>query len=146
MRITARFLALVVALTWAAAWVGALWLMWRPALEARLSFTDFEAVADITTGGPARVLVSLVALAAIALAVPPVMLALLPARLGARPNRAAQPAAVMSDDVTAVRARVERLEAEVRGLRERAHDAADRPEHLAPPAQPVRPTDDHAHV
>jgi hypothetical protein len=145
-RITARFLTLVVALAWAAAWVGALWLMWRPALEARLSFTDFEAVADITTGGPARVLVSLVALAAIALAVPPLLLALAPARLGTRPARAAQPVTATPDDVAAVRARVERLEEEVRGLRERAHGTADRPERLVPPAQPTRPADDHAHV
>ncbi|MER3420275.1 MAG: hypothetical protein C4290_07020, partial [Chloroflexota bacterium] len=93
MRSIARLVTLIIALAWAVAWVGALWLMWRPALEARLSFTDFEAVADITTGGPTRLLASLVALAAIALAVLPVMLALAPARLDARPTRVAQPAA-----------------------------------------------------
>jgi hypothetical protein len=146
MRITARFLTLVVALAWIAAWLGALWLMWRPALEARLTFTDFDAVADITTGGPARLLVSLVALAAIALAVPPLMLALAPARLGARPPLVTRPAAATPDDVAAVRSRVDRLEEEVRGLREAMRGTADHPAGLVPPAEPSQSADNHAHV
>lgn len=68
-----------------AAWVGTLWLAWQPDLETRQSLTDFEAVADIATGGFARALFSLVALIAAALALPVLGLALLPTRLGARP-------------------------------------------------------------
>lgn len=147
MRITARLLTFLIALAWMVTWVSVLWLIWRPGVEARLTFTDFDAVADITTGGVARLLVSLVALVAAALALPVLGFALLPTRVGARPVSAAQPMpAAAPEDLTAVRARVDRLEEEVRGLREAARGTADRPEGLVPPAELSQSADNHAHV
>lgn len=147
MRITARLLTLFIALAWMAAWVGALWLAWQPDLEARLSLTDFAAVADITAGGFARALFSLVVLVAVVLALPVLGLALLPPRLGARPARTAQPmSAAAPEDLAAVRARVDRLEDEVRELREAVRGAPERPAGLVPPAEPSRSAGNHAHV
>ncbi len=147
MRITARLLTLLIALAWIAAWVSVLWLAWRPALEARLSFTDFEAVADVTAGGFARVLASLVALVAVVLALPVLAFALLPMRIGARPDRAAPPVpATTPEELATVRARMDRLEDEVRGLREAVRGTPERPEGLVPPAEPSRPAEHHAHV
>jgi hypothetical protein len=70
MRNTARPFAVVISLGWIAAWIGALLLMWRPASEARLDLTDFTALGTIDTGGLARVVATIVSVAAGALALP----------------------------------------------------------------------------
>jgi hypothetical protein len=70
MRFFTRPFALLIALAWIAAWATVLALLWRPDNEARVEFSDFNAVTDVDSSGAARVLASLAALALAALAIP----------------------------------------------------------------------------
>jgi len=87
MRNLVRPFSLLLSLAWIAAWAGALWLMWRPQYDARLDFTNFTALGDITASGMARLVATLVGVVAIALALPVLLAALLPApkRVDERP-------------------------------------------------------------
>lgn len=104
-------------------------------------------MANIATGGFARALFLLVALIAAALAPPVLAFALAPTRVGARPARAAQPMPTAApEELAAVRARVDRLEDEVRELREAVRSTPEHPVGLVPPAEPSRPAEPHACV
>jgi hypothetical protein len=71
--------AIIISLGWMALWAVALLLMWRPASEARINATDFDALASIDAADTARWIGTAVAALAIALAVPVLLAAFRPA-------------------------------------------------------------------
>ena len=137
MRFLARPFAFLIALGWSVFWAGALFLMWRPEYQATLDFPNFSAVGNITAGGLERLLATLVGLAALAMAVPVLLGAVMPAgrRVVERPaERGRQPKAATGAqhetrelaavppgedrEMTALRERLDRQEEEIRRLRE----------------------------
>jgi len=70
--------AITVAVGWMVLWAAALLLMWRPASDARINATDFDAIASIDAADTARWIGTAVAALAIALAVPLLLAAFRP--------------------------------------------------------------------
>jgi hypothetical protein len=141
MRTGVRPFALILTLAWIAAWCGILWMMWRPASEARITLSDFAATATITTGGLARVVATLVSLVAIALALPVLISAALPysPRTVVRPKpAAAEPSAPLAthEDAVALRTAFERLGEDIRQLRDQLRASGERA--ATPPEQMER--------
>jgi len=70
MKTFSRLCALLIIAGWDAFWAGVLFLLWRPEYRTHLGLGGFSADGDITGTGAARVIATVVSLAAIAIAVP----------------------------------------------------------------------------
>lgn len=120
MRIITRPFVLLVTLGWVVFWASTLFLMWRPEYQATLDFPNFSGVADITTSGLARIVATLISLAAVAAALPVLLAVFLPAGAGVaeRPRDIMLP---LRDELASLRARVDRQDEELRQLRDLIH-------------------------